>query len=127
MKRVIKINEEQLRKLIGVTVKKVINETILNPQDSGPDDYNAAPTMDWPFEKDNEIWQEIAKEGGMSWTDGNVEFKIVKEPDGGYVVYDENGELSAASMYLHKAQKGLYAAVVNYLEREGSEPEDEEY
>lgn len=121
MKKIVRINEGQLRDMIKSAVRKTLSE-LHNPGMDG-DDYNAVETMDWPFEKGNDVWEEIAKEGGMSWTDGDTHFKIVKNGDK-YLVYDENDELMGSSAYLHKAQKYLYMAVVDYLE--GLNPDDED-
>ena len=125
MKKVVRLNEWQLRKIIKSTIKKAINESTIGKEGFG-DTYNAADAMEWPFESGNDVWEEIAKEGGMSWSDGNVEFKIVKEGNV-YRVYGENGELIGHSMHLHKAQKGLYNAVVDYLEGQTDDTEEEEY
>ena len=110
----IKINESQLHRIITEAIKRTLNEE-----------------MEWPFREDDEIWAQISKEGGMSWSDGNgTELKIEKETGKNgipiYVVYDENGELEGYSKFLHKAQKYLHDAVVRVLDSP-EEPTEEEY
>lgn len=114
--KTIRLNERQLRKIISEAVKKTLKEEMV-----------------WPF-KDDEIWAQIEKEGGMSWSDGNgLELRIEEGTDRNgstiYCVFDENGELEGYSIYLHKAQRYLHDAVARLLDGEkGSvETPEEDY
>lgn len=105
--KTIRLNERRLRNIIKEAVKKTLNEE-----------------MGWPFRDDDEIWVQIAKEGGKSWTDeeNNIHLYIEEEekPSGQkiYVVRDEEDGVIAYSQYLHKAQRSLHDAVVDRIELE---------
>lgn len=95
-KGTIKLNENQLKNIIKESVKKVLKES-------------------W---QDDEIYAEIEKEGGMSWTDKesgrHIYIEEYEKPNGMkvYLVCDEDGGIFAQSQYLHKAQRSLYNAAV---------------
>jgi len=103
-KKTIRLNENQLRKIISEAVKKALSE---EPENR--------------FKDDDEIWAQIEKEGGKSWTDEDSGLHLyideTERHDGLkiYVVRDDEGGVFGYSQYLHKAQRSLYNAAVRLL------------
>ena len=105
MKKVVKLNEEHIRKIIKEVVKKSLNEEMM--------DY------EFPGCENDEIWCQIAKEGGLSYTnkERDIYFYIEEYPANngdGYVYYVHDGHDKnenhwiEGTGFLHKAQRTLY-------------------